>query len=69
MLWRLRFPKLTHQFNWQNLRPRILTNAQAIGQRLSGQPLELDIDEIIHQIREERDQQFIADLFSIEDKA
>jgi len=58
--------KLTHQSNWQNLRSRILANAQAIGQRLNGQLLEPDIDEIIHQIREERDRQFIADLFPIE---
>ncbi len=61
--------KLTHQSNWQNLRPRILANAQAIGQRLSGQCLEPDIDDIIHQIREERDQQLLADLFPIEEKS
>ncbi|MFN6563731.1 MAG: hypothetical protein RMY28_028575 [Nostoc sp. ChiSLP01] len=61
--------KLTHQSNWQNLKPRILANAQAIGQRLGGQTLEPDVDEIIHQIREERDRQFIADLFPIEEKS
>ncbi|MBD2614303.1 MAG: hypothetical protein FWK04_24365 [Nostoc sp. GBBB01] len=61
--------KLTYQSNWQNLRSRILANAQAIGQRRSGNPLEPNIDEIIHQIREERDGQFIADLFPIEEKS
>ncbi|WP_445634681.1 hypothetical protein NSTC745_06519 [Nostoc sp. DSM 114161] len=61
--------KLTHQSNWQKLRPRILANAQAIQQRLNGQILEPDIDEIIHQIREERDQQFMVYLFPIEEKS
>ncbi|PHJ57306.1 hypothetical protein VF14_30435 [Nostoc linckia z18] len=61
--------KLTHQSNWQKLRPRILANAQAIQERLNGQILEPDIDEIIHQIREERDQQFMVDLFPIEEKS
>jgi uncharacterized protein YpbB len=46
--------KLTYQSNWQNLRSRILANAQAIQQRRSGQPFESDIDEIVHQMREER---------------
>ncbi|QLE59511.1 hypothetical protein FD725_23950 [Nostoc sp. TCL26-01] len=49
--------------NWQNLRSRILSNAQAIQQRRNNQPFELEIDQIIHQMREERDQQLSEDLF------
>jgi hypothetical protein len=60
--------KLTHQSNWQNLRPRILAQAQAIQQRRSDQPFEADIDQIIHQMREERDQELIADLFASEEQ-
>jgi hypothetical protein len=56
--------KLTHQSNWQNLRPRILANAQAIHQRRSGQAFEPDIDQIIDQMREERDQELTPDLFT-----
>ncbi|BAY15816.1 hypothetical protein NIES21_16350 [Anabaenopsis circularis NIES-21] len=55
--------KLTNQSNWQNLRQKILANAQAIQQRLNAQPFEPDIDQIIHQMREERDNELIADLF------
>ncbi|MCC5637509.1 hypothetical protein LC593_16995 [Nostoc sp. CHAB 5844] len=61
--------KLTHKSHWQNLRPKILANAQAIQQRLSGQPFEPDIDQIIHQMREERDQQLIADLFPSQEQS
>ncbi|AFY47645.1 hypothetical protein Nos7524_1779 [Nostoc sp. PCC 7524] len=58
--------KLTHQSDWQNLRTRILANAQAIQQRRSDQPLELDIEEIIHQMRAERNEQLIANFLSDE---
>ena len=51
--------KLTDRSNWQNLRPKIFTNAQAIEQRLGGKPFEPDIDEIIAQMREERDEQLM----------
>jgi len=61
--------KLTYQWNWQNLRSRILANAQAIQQRRNGQTFEPDIDEIIHQMREERDQELMADWFSNEEKS
>ncbi|MEA5565469.1 MULTISPECIES: hypothetical protein [unclassified Anabaena] len=53
--------KLTHQSNWHNLRSRISANAQVIQQRRNNQPLKPDIDQIIYQMREERDQQLIAD--------
>ncbi|MBD2441596.1 hypothetical protein [Nostoc sp. FACHB-110] len=49
--------KLANKSNWQDLRTRILTNAQAIQQRYNGQPFEPDIDQIIYQMREERNQQ------------
>ncbi len=61
--------KLTHQPNWQNLRSTILANAQAIQQRRSGQPFEPDIDEIVHQMREERDQELMALWFSNQEKS
>lgn len=55
--------KLSDQSNWQNLRSKILTNAKAIEQRLGGKPFEPDIDEIIAQMREERDEQLMTALF------
>jgi hypothetical protein len=61
--------KLTHQSNWQNLRSTILSNAQAIQQRRSGQPFEPDIDEIFHQMRVQRDRELIADLSSKKEKS
>ncbi|UKO97668.1 hypothetical protein [Nostoc sp. UHCC 0870] len=61
--------KLTHQSNWQNLRARILAHAQAIQQRLRCQSFEPDISDIIHQMREERDQQLVADLFPSEEQS
>ncbi|MDJ0736897.1 MAG: hypothetical protein QNJ47_22990 [Nostocaceae cyanobacterium] len=61
--------KLANQSNWQDLRPRILANAQAIQKRRGGKPFEPNIDQIIHQMREERDQQLTADLFSSPEKS
>ncbi len=61
--------KLKHKSNWQNLRARILANAEAIQQRRSGQPLQLDIDQIIQQMREEREQQLLADGFDSEEQS
>ncbi|GJD17077.1 hypothetical protein RIVM261_020330 [Rivularia sp. IAM M-261] len=55
--------KLTHQYNWQNLRTKILADAQAVQQRRNGQVSEPDIDQIIYQMREERDEQLISGLF------
>lgn len=60
--------KLTQTSSWQSLRAKILANAQAIQQRRGGQPLEADIDEIIYQMREERDEQLMAGLFPNEEK-
>ncbi|MBU7582821.1 MAG: hypothetical protein KAF91_07900 [Nostoc sp. TH1S01] len=59
--------KLTYQSHWQNLRPKILANAQAIQQRRNGQYFDPDIDQIIYQVREERDQQLLPDSFSSEE--
>lgn len=55
--------KLTHQSNWQNLRTKILADAQAVQQRRNSQTFEPDIDEIIYQMREERDEQLTSGLF------
>lgn len=54
--------KLTHQSNWQNLRTKILADAQAVQQRRNGQAFEPDIDQIIHQMREERDEELLSGL-------
>lgn len=54
--------KLTHQSNWQNLRTKILADAQAVQQRRNGQASEPDIDQIIHQMREERDEELLSGL-------
>ncbi|MDF5719194.1 MAG: hypothetical protein PUP91_01610 [Rhizonema sp. PD37] len=60
--------KLTYQSNWQNLRSTILANAQAIQQRRIGQSFEPDIDEIVHQMREERDRELMASWFPNQEK-
>ncbi|RUS98444.1 hypothetical protein DSM106972_080730 [Dulcicalothrix desertica PCC 7102] len=54
--------KLTHKSNWQNLRTKILADAQAVQQRRNGQASEPDIDQIIHQMREERDEELLSGL-------
>ncbi|OCQ98234.1 hypothetical protein BCD64_13050 [Nostoc sp. MBR 210] len=59
--------KLTNQYHWQNIRTKILANAQTIQQRRNGQHFDPDIDQIIYQVREERDQQLLPDLFSSEE--
>ena len=61
--------KLTSQSDWQNLRSKILTNAKAIEQRFGGKPFEPNIDEIIAQMREERDEQLMTSLFASEEKS
>lgn len=60
--------KLTGQSNWQSLRSKILTDAQAVQQRLGGQPFKPNIDEIIIQMRAERDEQLMTTSFSSEEK-
>ncbi|NET59634.1 MAG: hypothetical protein F6K47_26840 [Symploca sp. SIO2E6] len=55
--------KLAEKSSWQSLRAKIEANAQAIQQRRGNQFLETDVDEIIHQMREERDEQLMAGLF------
>jgi CHASE3 domain sensor protein len=54
--------KITHQSNWQNLRTKILADAQAVQQRHHGQVFEPNIDQIIHQMREERDEELLSGL-------
>ncbi|NEP58466.1 MAG: hypothetical protein F6K31_15860 [Symploca sp. SIO2G7] len=58
--------KLAEKYNWQNLRLQILASTQGIQQRHCHQLLETDIDEIIYQMREERDEQLMVDLFPSE---
>ena len=61
--------KLTEQSNWKSLRFKILNDAQAVQQRLGGQPFKPSIDEIIIQMREERDEQLMTTSFSSEEKS
>jgi hypothetical protein len=61
--------KLTPKSNWQSLRAKILENAQEIQQRIGGQAFEPGIDEIITQMREERDEELIAALFPHQEKS
>ncbi|NES22922.1 MAG: hypothetical protein F6K41_29390 [Symploca sp. SIO3E6] len=60
--------KLTEKSSWQSLRLQILASTQGIQQRRRSQLLETDIDNIIYQMREERDQQLMVGLFPSEEK-
>ena len=49
--------KLNQKADWPSLRTKILKDATAISERRKGQPFQPDITNIIHQMREERDQE------------
>jgi hypothetical protein len=54
--------KLAQPSDWPSFRAKILAHAQAIQQRRGDRPLGVDIDAIIHQMREERDEQLMTGL-------
>ena len=51
--------KLQRQSNWEEQRSRIIKRTKTIRDRNQGQPLSLSVTEIIHQMREERDEQLM----------
>lgn len=59
--------KLTHKSDWETIRFRILKRSQAIYERRGGKPFDPSIDEIIHQMREERNQQLMEACFPNEE--
>ncbi len=55
--------KLQHQSNWAEQRSRIIKRAKIIRDRNQGKPLSPSVTEIIHQMREERDEQLMQAYF------
>lgn len=56
--------KLNQKAEWSSLRTKILKDATAISERRKGQPFQPDITNVIHQMREERDQELLNGLES-----
>lgn len=56
--------KLQEHLSWETGLERIEVNRKAIYERRQGQPFETDVTEIIHQMREERDQQLMEGIFN-----
>lgn len=56
--------KLQEHLSWEIVLERIEVNRKAIYERRQGQPFETDVTEIIHQMREERDQQLMEGIFN-----
>ncbi len=55
--------KLQRQSNWEEQRSRIIKRAKIIKDRNQGKPLSPSVTEIIHQMREERDEQLMQAYF------
>ena len=55
--------KLQRQENWEEQRNRIIARAQKIHARRGGKPFKPSVTEIIHQMREERDEQLMQACF------
>ena len=51
--------KLQHQSDWEKQRNRIIERAKKIHARRGGKPFKPSVTEIIHQMREERDEQLM----------
>ncbi len=51
--------KLQRQSNWEEQRSRIIERAKKIHARRGGKPFKPSVTEIIHQMREERDEQLM----------
>ncbi len=58
---------LTHKSDGEIIGFRILKRSQAIFERRGGKPFDPSIDEIIHQMREERNQQLMEACFPSEE--
>ena len=55
--------KLQPESNWEQQRSRIMNRAKKIHARRGGKPFEPSVTEIIHQMREERDEQLMQACF------
>jgi CHASE3 domain sensor protein len=55
--------KLQHQADWEKQRNRIIERAKKIHARRGGKPFKPSVTEIIHQMREERDEQLMQACF------
>ena len=53
--------KLQRQSDWSKMRSRIIKRGKIISQRNQDQPLSPSVSEIIHQMREERDEQLMSE--------
>ena len=55
--------KLQPQSSWEEQRSRIIKRGKIISDRNQGKPLSPSVTEIIHQMREERDEQLMQACF------
>lgn len=55
--------KMQPQSDWGKQRSRIIERAKIISDRNQGKPLSASVTEIIHQMREERDEQLMQACF------
>lgn len=55
--------KLQPESDWEKQRSRIIERAKKISDRNQGKPLSPSVTEIIHQMREERDEQLMRACF------
>ena len=55
--------KLQRKSDWEKQRSRIIARAQKIHARRGGKPFKPSVTEIIHQMREERDEQLMQACF------
>jgi CHASE3 domain sensor protein len=55
--------KLQRQADWEETRSRIIERGKIISDRNRGKPLSPSVTEIIHQMREERDEQLMQACF------
>ena len=55
--------KLQRQSDWEKQRSRIIARAKKIHARRGGKPFKPSVTEIIHQMREERDEQLMQACF------
>ena len=60
--------KLQHQSDWEKQRSRIIARAKKIYARRGGKPSKPSVTEIIHQMREERDEQLMQACFPERDE-
>ncbi len=57
--------KLQQTSDWQETRSRIIKRAKIISVRNQGKPLSPSVTEIIHQMREHRDEQLMQNIYKV----